>query len=126
MKPVNWLLLSSIRARLEAFEIWAGLKSSLPCRRRWHEQGSVSSGGVCRPLLRTSLSPGVFARHIHPSSSPIAAPLPQSQLAGYIRVDYEGATWLKAAIAAAATNDTVGKVKSHFNVGLPYFFIMKL
>ncbi|XP_019173139.1 PREDICTED: protein EXECUTER 1, chloroplastic-like [Ipomoea nil] len=40
----------------------------------------------------------------------------KSQLAGYInREDYEGAARLKVAIAAAATNDTVGKVKSHFN-----------
>nr|GMC99105.1 protein EXECUTER 1, chloroplastic-like [Ipomoea batatas] len=75
---------------------------------------------------QTSASYIIVARHIHPSSSPIAAPLPESQLAGYIRVDYEGATRLKVAIAAAATNHTVGKVKSHFNVGLPYFFIMKL
>nr|GMD11554.1 protein EXECUTER 1, chloroplastic-like [Ipomoea batatas] len=64
---------------------------------------------------QTSASYVIIAWGFRPShtssSSPIAAPLP-----GYIRVDYEGATRLKVAIAAAATNDTVGKVKSHFNV----------
>nr|GMD11552.1 protein EXECUTER 1, chloroplastic-like [Ipomoea batatas] len=63
---------------------------------------------------QTSASYVIVSWGFRPSHA--GSSLPQSQLAGYIRVDYKGATRLKVAIAAAATNDTVGKVKSHFNV----------
>nr|GMD03070.1 protein EXECUTER 1, chloroplastic-like [Ipomoea batatas] len=102
MKPVNWLVLSSRITRLEAFEIWGGITPPILVLER---------DGVSRPLLRTSLSPVTYI----PARRRLRRRC-QSQLAGYIRVDYEGATRLKVAIADAATNHTVGKVKSHFNV----------
>lgn len=42
----------------------------------------------------------------------------QSQLAHAVSLeDFDDASSLKVAIAAAATNDTVGRVMSHLNVG---------
>nr|GMD03069.1 protein EXECUTER 1, chloroplastic-like [Ipomoea batatas] len=70
--------------------------------------GDAGTAYVSKPLLRTTLSPGF---------SPVTyIPVRRRFRQRSHRVDYEGATWLKVAIAAAATNDTVGKVKSHFNV----------